>query len=468
MLTPAPVGTKPTVTLTPANGAAVPDVVDNCASTGTNASGECTVSFKSNSAGTVTGSATATFSVGGQTFTVTTNGVAPNSAPAVKRFVDGKISIGPDDTNSIGESHTFTVNVQQDDGLTAAQGGDGVTGFGPAPNGTTPTVTLTDSGGAINNISSNTCASPGTVSGSCTITFTSNTAGTVTGHAAATWTIPKLASEQGSGVTLTRETDNTHGSTGDATKVFISGSLAWFKVDNAGVKQAGATFEVCRTRNFNTADSTFTNITPVCVSVADDSDGTVGPGLDRDADAGEFLLTGLRLGTYTVHETIAPPGFEPDPKTETRDVTSATLVTIPLSAAFVNQRPILKLSEFGYTNTPTGTPTAGVRSGTTVYTVKVKNFGGASVAVSGQLAVTTDSVGGTLACIGDNPKPLSATLTTSAPNNEATFTMSCTYTNLDDGSHVTANLSALDYTTNTVTRTASGTPATITFTVQGD
>src|ERR671922_1491022 len=422
--------------------------------------GQCTITFTSNTAGTVTGHASADVDLDGETKHVETDGTGSNSGNAVKRFVDAKISIGPDDTNSVGENHTFTVNVQQNDGLTAAQGGDGVTGFGPAPNGTTPSVTLTNSGGAVNTISSNTCASPGTVNGTCSVTFTSNTAGTVTGHATVTFSV--------STISLTRATDQTHGSSGDATKVFIAGSLAWFKVDNAGVKQAGATFEVCRTRNFNTADSTFTTITPVCVSVADDSDGTVGPGLDRDPDAGEFLIVGLRLGTYTVHETAAPPGFEPDPKTETRDVTSATLVTIPLSSAFVNQRPILKLTEFGYTNTPTGTPTAGVRSGTTVYTVKVKNFGGASVALSGTLAATTDSVGGTLACTGGNTKSLSATLGTTSPSFEATFTLSCTYTNLDDGSHVTANLSALNYTTNGVTRTASGTPATISFTVQGD
>src|SRR5919109_305813 len=418
------------------------------------------------------------------------------TAPRGFPICSAAISIAPDDVNAVGDSHTFTVTVSKKIGntsvpvgngqdvnvsLTDANGavhsissntcdkdandpGTGLPGVGtvngPAPNGTTPSVTLTNSGGAVNSISSNTCTSPGTVNGTCSVTFTSNTAGTVTGHATVTFSV--------STISLTRATDQTHGSSGDATKVFIAGSLAWVKGDNAGVRQAGATFEVCRTRNFNTADSTFTTITPVCVSVVDDSDGTVGPGLDRDPDAGEFLIVGLRLGTYTVHETAAPPGFEPDPKTETRDVTSATLVTIPLSSAFVNQRPILKLTEFGYTNTPTGTPTAGVRSGTTVYTVKVKNFGGASVALSGTLAATTDSVGGTLACTGGNTKSLSATLGTTSPSFEATFTLSCTYTNLDDGSHVTANLSALNYTTNSVTRTASGTPATLSFTVQGD
>src|SRR5438128_2464960 len=43
----------------------------------------------------------------------------------------------------------------------------------------------------------------------------------------------------------------------------------------------------------------------------------------------------------------------------------------------MNQRPILKRTGFGYTNTPTGDPTDGVVSGTTVYSFSVRNFSGA-------------------------------------------------------------------------------------------
>ena len=135
-----------------------------------------------------------------------------------------------------------------------------------------------------------------------------------------------------------------------------------------------------------------------------------------------------------------------------------------IATAFVNQRPILKLSEFGYTNTPTGTPTAGVVSGTTTYTVKLKNFGGASASFSGTLTASTNSVGGTLSCPG-SPLPIGGTLASGA---EMTFTLTCTYTGLDDGAVVTASLSAVDYTLNGLTRTASGTPASISFTIQSD
>jgi len=448
--TPAPNGTIVDVTLTDANGAVNNITQNTCANPGT-VGGTCHVTFTSNTPGTVTGHAEATFTFAGQTFTVETDGTGNNSGDAVKRFVEAKISIGPDDTNSIGESHTFTVTVQQDDGLTAAQGGDGVTGFGPAPNGTTPTVTLTDSAGAISNISANTCASPGTVNGSCTITFTSNTAGTVTGHATVTFSV--------GGVSLTRATDNTHGSTGDATKVFVAGSLAWFKNDNAGNRQGGATFEVCRTHNFNTDTGQMDDIVDVCFDVVDNQ------APDTDADDGEFLLTGLRLGRYTVHETVAPPGFVPDPSTKTADLTLAN-PNATITVAFVNQRPIVKITAFGYTNEPTGTPTAGVVSGHTVYTVKAKNFGGtgATATLSGTLAATTDASAGTLTCVGGNSTNITGSL---APGAELTFTLDCTYSGLNDGAKVTANLNT-SYTTNGLTREASGSPAQVFFTVQAD
>lgn len=83
------------VTLTPENGAVVQ--LDAAASTcdnagaNTDANGKCTMVFTSNSAGTVTGNATATMSLSGKTVSVSTNGNAPNSGPAIKTFVDGSI-----------------------------------------------------------------------------------------------------------------------------------------------------------------------------------------------------------------------------------------------------------------------------------------------------------------------------------------------------------------------------------------
>ena len=97
------------------------------------------------------------------------------AGPAGFNICSANISIAPDATNEVGQEHTFTVEVNQDKlGVET-----------PAVDGTIVTVTLTDSEGAVNEISSDTCASPGTVGGTCSITFTSNTPGTVTGHASA-------------------------------------------------------------------------------------------------------------------------------------------------------------------------------------------------------------------------------------------------------------------------------------------
>ncbi len=469
---PADDGTIVSVTLTDANGAVSEVSSDTCASPGTSG-GTCSVTFTSNTPGTVTGHASAEVQVGDTTITVETDGTDSNSGDAVKRFVDAFIIIAPDDVNSVGESHTFTATVKQNDGL----GG----GFVNAPDGTIVTVTLTDLSGAVSSVSSDACASPGTSGGTCSITFTSNTAGTVTGHASVTLTI--------GGVSLTRSTDGTGSNSGDATKQFIAGTLRWTKVDNAEQLQGGATFQVCRTHNFNSATSAFDPITPVCVNVVDDTDGTVGPGLDQDPDAGQFLLKDLRLGRYTVQETVPPAGFAADPDTVTVDLTVSSPNAI-IAEAFVDQRPILKITEFGYTNEPTGTPTSGVVSGTTVYTAKMKNFGEATALLD--ISLTASIQGGTLSSgtftyvSSTGPAGVSqpsagsscvAGCTASwtdvslAPGAELTFVITVQYSGVPDGTVVKADL-ASTYTTNVagdvLTRTASGSPAAITFTVQSD
>ena len=53
------------------------------------------------------------------------------------------------------------------------------------------------------------------------------------------------------------------------------------------------------------------------------------------------------------------------------------------------------------------------------------------------------------------------------PDEEVTFTLTCTYTNLDDGAEVRADLNA-SYDTNSLPRVISGSPAAIIFTVQSD
>jgi hypothetical protein len=102
--------------------------------------GQCEVTFSSDEPGVITGHAEATVTVGDTEINVSTGSEPGQNPDAFKLFVDATISISPDDVNSIGESHTFVVEVQQDsgdgNGLVAATNGD-------------VDFTLTDSGGAV-------------------------------------------------------------------------------------------------------------------------------------------------------------------------------------------------------------------------------------------------------------------------------------------------------------------------------
>src|SRR5262249_850116 len=70
------------------------------------------------------------------------------SASATVLIVDAGIQLSPlTAANAVGAVHKVTVTIEQDDGIAAGQSfggftGDGTTGFGPAPNGTTATITL--------------------------------------------------------------------------------------------------------------------------------------------------------------------------------------------------------------------------------------------------------------------------------------------------------------------------------------
>jgi len=457
--------------LTDSNGAS--HLLDAATSTcddpgaNTDGSGQCTIVFTSNSAGLVDGHASANVHVGGLTISVATDGAGENSGDATKRFVDASIQINPPlDTNSIEESHTFTVTVKQNSG-------DG-NGFVDAPDGTLVTVTLTPSDGATIVDLVDACGSSGLASGACTLTFTSSTPGTVTGHASVSLTV--------FGVSLTRETDGTGQNSGDAVKVFVAGSIAWTKVDNVGRLQGGATFQVCRIADWDSDTSTFVPIDPaVCVDVTDNS------APDADPDAGEFLLVNLVLGRYTVHETVAPPGYVPDPKTETVELSLANPDAV-IADPFVNQRPILKLTGFGYTNTPTGTPGDGVVSGTTVYSFSVENFGGADALLSLTFVVTvpggagsgTVVYGGSTGApdsepnVGDDCVASGCTVSwTDVPvtaGSSVSFTVTIVYNDAADGTQIRADLGAT-YTVDPsdgFVRTASGAPAAIIFTIQED
>ena len=186
-----------------------------------NASGQCTLTFTSPSAGTVTGNASVALTVGGVNLTRSTSGNAGpgGSGAATKVFVDANITIGANDTNEVGAPHTFTVTVNQNAG--------GGAGFVAATVGNVD-VSLTDSNGSAFQIdgANSTCDDnqPSgdnlNASGQCTLTFTSPSAGTVTGNASVALTV--------GGVNLTRSTSGNAGpgGSGAATKVFVDAKIS--------------------------------------------------------------------------------------------------------------------------------------------------------------------------------------------------------------------------------------------------
>jgi hypothetical protein len=482
-------GATVTVTLTDAGGATA---VPSGPLTGTtDANGQFTVTFTSATAGTVTGHASATLTVDGVALSRSTNGSSGNSGDVIKRFVDARITINPPvATNTVGDPHTFTVTVQQDDGLPAnAPGGDAVTGFGPAPDGTSVAVTLVNSDGANFEIpfGGDTCnviqvpPGAGTVGGVCTVTFSSQTAGTVTGNASVTFSV--------GGVSLTRDTDPAttaipcggglvQGTNcGPAVKVFLAGSISWTKVDNANPARAlaGATFALCRTATFNFTTKGFDDlITPDCsFGPVVDNTGQAGyTGVDKNPIGGQFSVTGLPLGRYTVQETVAPPGYVVDPNIRTVELSpndpgpppvnhTDQVITIP----FVDGRPILKITGLSYTNAPTANldQPDGIFVGDTTFTVNLHNYGTADAVLTNSSLVVSNAAPSTgLTCDNGGVLPISQTIAAGADNSPA-ITLSCHYDH-PNGNVITGTL-VVKYTTNGLERTASGSPATISFTV---
>jgi len=322
----APDGTVVTFSLS--NNTALADFVDDgvdsdgdlikgndCVTT----SGQCSVSITTSTPGDVDIDASTTFSVSGVSLTRTTDATGSNSDNANKIFVDAAIALSPlEDTNNINSEHVFTITVTL------------------LPLGTvtenlviTPTIDPTPDEYA------DTCATPvetGTDTDvyTCTVTINHESAEEFTLNASLSVTLDGLA--------ITRDTDPSTltesgpGGTGPATKEFIDGSLTWLKHDQDGELLAGATFEVCQTHYLDTSGDPHVLVLlidenedpdPACVSVVDD-DGSDPDyaGLDEDADGGEFLMTGLSLGTWTIRETAAPEGYAFDDElTQTVELT---------------------------------------------------------------------------------------------------------------------------------------------------
>ena len=207
------VGVKPTVTVRNAANTVVAPTSQTCSTTGTNASGQCTVTINSTVADVYTASAnlSETYGTGGVNGTVTidrTTGTAANATAGgtgtgTKTYVDLRISISPQSaTNKVGDAHVFTVLVEQKIGTGA---------WTAVASGVKPTVVLS----ATPDSKTDLCTSPaaGTVgaTGACTVTINHNSAGVFTANASVTLSV--------SGQSITR---NTTGDTANAAALLES------------------------------------------------------------------------------------------------------------------------------------------------------------------------------------------------------------------------------------------------------
>jgi prealbumin domain-containing protein len=219
--TAVPVGTKPTVSISPLPGT----VTDNCASTGTNASGVCTVVINSSTAGVFTANASGSVTVGGVSLTRDTDSATANPCgggttcgPAVKTYVDAYITITPQSAaNPVGTDHVLTISVYVNDGS-----GSGYVLTGGVP----VTASLVNSGGATADFDptgANTCTTSSVADstlGTCTVTIKSPTPGQTKIHAS-------FSNLNVGGVLLSRATgDGISQDSPDATKNWGDANIA--------------------------------------------------------------------------------------------------------------------------------------------------------------------------------------------------------------------------------------------------
>ncbi len=207
---PDPTDPTPTPTIT---GSVTINWFTNGACTGTPNSSSGAVPLPGTGKIDATGFSFTPTTAGQYSFQATYNGDSTNPAYAPSTgacepltVVDANISVAPlTADNPVGATHTFTITVNQNQGA----------GFVAAPDGTKPSLTLVNAGGADATITGGTCASAGTVGGTCTITISSPTTGVTTATASVTLIV--------SGISLTRTTTgpDTSGDSAPAVKTWV-------------------------------------------------------------------------------------------------------------------------------------------------------------------------------------------------------------------------------------------------------
>jgi hypothetical protein len=307
------------VTLTDSNGAFHTAPTGTCTNAGpnTDAAGQCTITFTSNSAGKVTGHASATLNLGTPIF-VETDGVPPNSGNAVKRFVDANIQITPSGTNPVGATHTFTGHVNVNTGNGA--------GFVNAPNGTQISFTIDSGPGGFT--SANPCTTAGGT-GSCTITLVSATPGTTTVSAHTTVMVAT--------VSLTRQTNGSGGNSGPAIKRWADDVVTTRVLDAAnnditGAPRVRAQLGRLRITGRQAADTSVTVPVPAGTVVHDEASVTKAPGTPAAVPSPTGTVTFTLYDNATCNGTVVMT--DPNKPLNASGVAVSANFTVPASGSF--------------------------------------------------------------------------------------------------------------------------------------
>jgi hypothetical protein len=394
-------GEHVSVTLTDSNGAAHTAPTGSCTNGGANtdANGQCTITFSSPSPGKVTGHATATLSVGGIPITVATDGVAPNSGDAVKTFVDANISIAPDGTNRVGAAHVFTAHVNVNDG----------TGFANAPNGTSIGFTIDSGPGSFT--TTNPCTTAGGT-GSCQITLSSSTTGVTKVSAHTMLSV--------GGVSLTRNTDGTGGSSGPATKTWVNAKIA---IAPSATNEVGHSHTFTVTLMKDTGTGTFVPAAGehVTVTLADSNGASHGTPTGSCTDAGAntdangqctITFVSNSAGAVTGHAsatlsvagsapfTVQTDGVAPNSGDAVKTFVDANIqITPPTATNPVGTTHTLT----GHVNVNTGTGGFVPAPDGTVITFSLTNSGGATATFVGPSTCTTGGATGSCTVVISSP-----------------------------------------------------------------
>jgi hypothetical protein len=204
----------------------------------------CTLTIKSETAGVFTANAFAKVKIGTVDFDLATNGTG-GSGPAVKTYVDARISVEKDGVNAVGDPHPVTAHLEVNDG----------TGWKDAPADETIALTILSGPGALDDASCKTDAN-----GTCGTVLNSQDVGTTVVGASATVDVL--------GVSLTRSTNSNAGPGGsdNLTKIWVNASI---EIAPNGLNPVGQAHEftvkvsvIPAGLNAVTFDSISTSVTP--------------------------------------------------------------------------------------------------------------------------------------------------------------------------------------------------------------